>query len=152
MEAVMLEAFSTPSNRVWTFVFLGAGTVLAVAAGAAGISDNALGILMAYLAAICFVLAVAHPWKSSKQYRRLLAASVIGFVAFTVLHIPFENLADEGGSGLGDDLLGALGAAFFLIATVLCPAGFVVGAVGSLVTWMRERHLRPSGTAPPRPA
>ena len=147
----MLEALSTPRNRVWTFVFLGAGAVLAVAAVAEGISDNALGILMAYLAAICFVLAVAHPWKSSKQFHRLLAASVVGFVAFVVLHIPFQNLADEGG-GLADDVLGALGGAFFLLATMLCPAGFVVGAVGSVVTWMRERHSRPSGTAPPRPA
>lgn len=147
----MLEAFSIPRNRVWTLVFLGAGAVLAVAAAAEGISDNALGILMAYLAAICFVLAVAHPWKSSKQFRRLLAASIIGFVAFAVLHVPFENLADEGG-GLGDDVLGAFGAAFFLIATMLCPAGFVVGAVGTVVTWMRERHSRPSGTPPPRPA
>lgn len=87
----MLEAFSIPRNRVWTLVFLGAGAVLAVAAAAEGISDNALGILMAYLAAICFVLAVAHPWKSSKQFRRLLAASIIGFVAFAVLHVPFRE-------------------------------------------------------------
>jgi hypothetical protein len=146
----MSEARSTPRNRVRTFVFLGAGAVLAVTAAVEGISDNAPQILIAYLAAICFVLAVAHPWKSSKQFHRLLAASVIGFVAFAVLHIPFENLDDEGG-GLGGDLLGALGAAFLLIATMLCPAGFVVGAVGSVVTWMRERRSRPSGTAP-RPA
>jgi hypothetical protein len=147
----VLQALSTPHNRVWTFVFLGAGAALAVAAAAQGISDNALGILMAYLAAVCFVLAVAHPWKSSKPFRQLLAASVVGFVVFTVLHIPFENLTDEG-SGLGDDLLGAVGAALFLIATMLCPAGFVVGAVGSVVTWMRERHSQPSGTATARPA
>lgn len=148
----MLQALSTTHNRVWTLVFLGAGAALAVAAAVQGISDNALGILTAYLAAVCFVLAVAHPWKSSKQFRQLLAVSVIGFVVFTVLHIPFENLEDEGGSGLGDGLLGAVGAASFLIATMLCPAGFVVGAVGSLVTWMRERHSRPSGTAAARPA
>lgn len=148
----MLKALSTARNRVWTFVLLGAGAVLAVAAGAEGTSDNALGILMAYLAAICFVLAVVHPWKSSKQFLRLLVASVIGFVAFTILHIPLENLADEGASGLGDDLLGALGAAFFLLATMLCPAGFVVGAVGSVVMRLRERQSRPRGAAPARPA
>jgi hypothetical protein len=147
----VLQALSNPHNRVWTFVFLGAGAALAAAAAAQGISDNALGILMDYLAAVCFVLAVAHPWKSSKPFRQLLAASVVGFVVFTVLHIPLENLADDG-SGLGDDLLGVVGAAFFLIATMLCPAGFVVGAVGSVVTWMRERNSRPSGTATARPA
>jgi hypothetical protein len=53
---------------------------------------------------------------------------------------------------LGDDVLGALGATFFLIATMLCPAGFVVGAVGSVVTWMRERQSQPGGTTSPRPA
>lgn len=148
----MVQAFSTAHNRIWTFIFLALGAVLAVVAAARGISDSAPRILMAHLAAVCFVLAVAHPWRSSKQFRRLLAGSVIGFVVFTVLHIPLENLADEEGSGLGDDLLGAVGAAFFLIATMLCPAGFVVGAVGSAVTWMRERHSRPSGTAAARPA
>lgn len=147
----MLEAFSTPRNRPWTFVFLGVGALLAVAAAARGTSDNTVGILMAYLAAISFVLAVVHPWKSSQQFRRLLAASVIGFVAFAVLHVPFENLADEAG-GWSDDLLGAVGGAFFLIATVVCPAGLVVGAIGSLVTWMQERRSRPSGMRPHRPA
>ncbi len=146
----MLEAFSR-RNRFWTLVFLGAGVALVAAAAVEGISDNAPGIVMAYLAAIFFVLAVAHPWKSSKQFLRLLVASTIAFVVFVVLHTPFENLADEGG-GLGDDVLGALGGAFFLIAVMLCPAGFVVGAVGTAVTWMRERHSRPSGSQPPRPA
>jgi uncharacterized membrane protein (GlpM family) len=141
---------STRRNRVRTFVILGAGAVLAVAAAARGISDDVPGLLLAYPAACCLVLAVAHSWRSSKQFRRLLVASLVGFVVFTALHIPLENLADEEGAW-GDDVLGALGATFFLIATMVCPAGVVVGAVGSVVTWMRERQSPPGATVPPRP-
>jgi hypothetical protein len=128
----------TPRNRARTLILLGAGAGFAAGALAVGISDNAVGVVLAYLAAICVVVAVAHSWRSSRQFGRLMVASIIGFVAFAALHIPFENLAGETG-GLGNDLLGALGATFFLIATVLCPAGLVVGAAGVVVSRMRSR-------------
>jgi hypothetical protein len=137
----MLDAFSTPRNRNRTFIFLGIGAVFAVAAAAAGIDDNPRGLLMAYLSAISFVVAFVHPWKASQHFRRLLYASVLGFVVFGVLHNVFEALASTAGAAsLGRDLLDGAGAAFFIVATLLCPPGFLVGAVGAIVMSIQERH------------
>lgn len=144
----MLDAFSTKRNRNRTFVFFAVCIVLGVAAAVVGISDNLPGVLLAYLSAIAFVVAFVHPWKTSKQFRRLIYASALGFVVFGVLHNVFHGLASKvGGSGLAHGLLGGAGAAFFLIAIMLCPPGLLVAAVGAIVMYRRERHSQPGAPA-----
>jgi hypothetical protein len=139
----MPEAFSTPSNRNRTFILLGISAVLVTAATIVGISDNPPGLIMMYLSAVSFVAAFVHPWKASKQFQRLLYASGLGVVVFVILHLLSENLASTiDATGLGDDLLAGAGAAFFVLGTVLFPAGFLIGAVGAVVMSVRERHSR----------
>jgi hypothetical protein len=146
----MLEALSTTRNRNRTFILLGICGVLAATAATMGISDNPPGLLMAYLSATTLVVAFVHPWKASQPFRRLLYTSGLGFVLFAVLHNVFEGLAaTTGASGLVGDLLDVAGGAFFGIATLLCPPGFLVGAVGAVAMSIRERHSHPgaAGTA-----
>ena len=143
----MIDALSTPHNRIRTLIFLVTCGLSAIAAAAVGIDDNPHGILLAFLAATAFVLAFVHPWRTSRQFRRLLYASALGLVVFGLLHIMFDVTASNlGGSGLVHDLLSA-GAAIFLITTLVCPSGLLVGAVGAMVMAIRNRrHLTPGPT------
>jgi len=137
----MIDALSTPRNRIRTLILLVICGLSAIAAATAGISDNPPGILLAFIAAIAFVLAFVHPWRTSRQFRRLLYASALGFVVFGLLHNVFEAIAwNLGGSGLVHGLLNAVGAAFFLIAILVCPPGLLVGAVGAVVMSIRNRR------------
>jgi hypothetical protein len=142
----MIDAFSTPRNRILTYILLVICGLLAIAAAAAGIDDNPPGILLAFLAAVAFVLAFVHPWSTSRQFMRLLYASVLGFVVFGLLHNVFEALASNlGGTGLVAGVLNVIGAAFFLIATLVCPPGLLVGAVGAIVMSIRNRRRSTPG-------
>jgi hypothetical protein len=135
----MLEAFSTPRDRNRAFILLGASAVLAAAAAAVGIDDNPPGLLLAFLSGCALVVAFVHPWKTSKQFVRLIYASLLVFVVSVVLHNVFEGVASRVGvSGLAQGLLGWAGGAFFLIATMVCPAVLVVGLVGAVVMSIRK--------------
>ena len=142
----MIDALSTPRNRIRTFILLVICGLSAIAAAAVGIDDNPPGILLAFFAATAFVLAFVHPWRTSRQFRRLLYASVLGFVVFGLLHNVFEAVASNlGGSGLVQDLLNVAGGALFLIATLVCPPGLLVGAVGAVIMSIRNRQGPTSG-------
>ena len=130
-------------NRNRSLVLLAVCGVLAAAAGVVGIDDNPPGIALAYVSATALVLAFVHPWKTSKQFRRLIYMSVGGFVAFAVLSNVLEALAPRvSTSGPLGGLLGGAGAAFFLIATLLCPPGLLVGVIGAVAKARREHHSR----------
>ena len=83
----MIDAFSTPHNRSKTIIFLVICGLSAIASVVVGIEDNLPGILLALLAAIAFILAFAHPWRSARKFVFLLLASVLGIVLFIVLDI-----------------------------------------------------------------
>ena len=142
----MLEAFSIPRNRNRTLILLTVCGALGVAAGAVGISDNLPGVLLAFLSACAFVVAVVHPWKASKQFRRVLYASALGFLGFVVLHNVLEAVASNV-DGFVHDLLGGASAVVFVAATLLCPAGVLVGAVGAVVMSRREHHSLPGASS-----
>ena len=128
------------------FALWGICGLLAIAAALVGIDDNLPGILLALLAAIALVLAFVHPWRTSRQFRRLLYASALGFVIFGVLSNVFEAIALKiGSTGPMQDLLNGAGAVFFLMAILICPAGLLVGAVGAVVMSIRNRRRPPSG-------
>ena len=142
----MIDALSTPRNRIRTLIFLVISGLSAIAAAAVGIDDNPPGILLAFLAAIAFVLAFVHPWRTSRQFRRLLYASVLGFVVSVLFHNVFEAIASNlGSSGLVHDLFNGAGAVLFLIATLVCPSGLLVGAVGALIMFIRNRRRATPG-------
>ena len=137
----MIEALSTHRNRVVSVVCVAIAGVLAAAAGFVGISDNPPGILLAYGAAAALVLAVVHPWRSSRQYRYLLYASVLGFVTFAVLHNVFEVVAGRmSGPAFVVAVLQGIQVAAFLIAVLVCPPALILGAVGAVAMWVRNRR------------
>jgi biotin transporter BioY len=134
----MLEAFSTPQNRNRTVVLLAVCVLLALAALVVGIADNPPGILLAFLAAAALASAFAHPWRSSKSFRRLMYASGAGFLVFTVLHNVFYAMTIVPDLPRSAEVVfSGMGVACFLIAILLCPPFFVVGAVGAVVTALR---------------
>ena len=75
-----------------------------------------------------------HRWRKVWEYLILLGASVIGFAVGVVLHNVFYGF----GKVTADItvlhyLFEFLHVAFFLIAIFVCPAGLLVGVVGSIV-------------------
>jgi len=138
----MTSAFSTPHNRKMTLSLLAICGLLAIAAVAAGIEDNLPGILLAFLAAIAFVLAFVHPWRTARQFMILLLASILGFVLFTILVIFLDTAAqDPATTGALQDLLESpVVNAVNIIIAMICPAAFTVGAVGSVAMFIRNRR------------
>ena len=122
----MIEAFSKSQWRR-TLLFLVISGVLAAAAGAVGVSDNLPGLSLALLSATALVLAFVHPWRTPKRFLLLTGASVLAFVASTIL----SNVFGDGS---------AAGGAFFFIAIWLCPAGLLVGIIGAVTTFIASRR------------
>ncbi len=142
----MLEALSTPRNRTLTFVFLAICCATAAGAAVVGISDNPPGIFLAFGAATALILAFVHPWRTAKQFGLFLCASVAGFVIFGILHNVFEGVAGEVDSMRAlQVLLQGLGVAAFLLALLICPPAILVGAVGSVVMFIRNRRRPTQG-------
>jgi membrane-anchored glycerophosphoryl diester phosphodiesterase (GDPDase) len=138
----MTSAFSTPHNRKMTLILLAICSLLAIAAVAVGIDDNLPGILLAFLAATAFVLAFVHPWRTAKKFLFLLLASVLGFVLYIILNIILDSVAQNPAtSGALQDLIQSpVVNALSLIIAMVCPAAFIVGAVGSVVMFIRSHR------------
>jgi len=138
----MSDAFSTPSNRIKALILLAICGLLAIAAVAVGIEDNLPGILLAFLAATTFVLAFAHTWRTARKFMFLLLASVLGLVLFVILNIILDTVAQNPAtSGALQDLIQSPFAnTLSLISVMVCPAAFIVGAVGSVAMFIRNRR------------
>jgi hypothetical protein len=139
---IMIAAFSTPHNRTKTFILLAVCGLLAIAAATVGIDDNLPGVLLAFLAATAFVLAFVHPWRTAKKFVLLLLASVLGFVLYIILNIILDTaVQDSATAGALQDLLQSpVADALSIIIAMLCFAAFIVGAVGSVAMFMRNRR------------
>jgi hypothetical protein len=138
----MIAAFSTPHNRTKTFMLLAVCGLLAIAAAVVGVDDNLPGVLLAFLAATAFVLACVHPWRTAKKFVLLVLASMLGFVLYIALNIVLDTAAQDpaSASALQDLLQSPIAAALSVIIAILCPAAFIVGAVGSVAMFMRNRR------------
>ena len=138
----MIDALSTPRNRIRTFILLVICGLMAIAAAAVGIDDNPPGILLAFLSATAFVLAFVHPWRTARKFMFLLLASVLGFVLFIILNIIFDSVAQNPAtSGALQDLMQSPAVdALNLIIAMVCPAAFIIGAVGSVAMFIRNRR------------
>ena len=138
----MSDAFSTPSNRIKALILLAICGLLAIAAVVVGIDDDPPGILLAFLAATAFVLAFAHSWRTARKFMFLLLASVLGFVLFIILNIILDTVAQNPAtSGALQDLIQSPFAnTLSLISVMVCPAAFIVGAVGSVAMFIRNRR------------
>ena len=138
----MTGAFSAPHNRKTTLILLAICGLLAIAAVAVGIDDNPPGVLLAFLAATAFVLAFVHPWRTARKFMFLLLASVLGFVLYIILNIILDTAAqDPATAGALQDLLQSpVVDALSIIIAMICAAAFIVGAVGSVAMFIRNRR------------
>jgi hypothetical protein len=133
-------------KRKKVFTVLGIFCALVISAIVVGVSDNMPGIVLCYLAAVVLVVAATHSWRRTKRFLILLVASVIAFFVFVVLHNAFYALAIlTNHIAALSHLMEAFHVVFFLIAIFLCPATFLVGAVGSIVCAIIERRRRAIG-------
>ncbi len=137
----MLEAWVTSRKWTLTLVFLVISCAFALAAIVIGIDDNPPGIVLAFCAVAALVFAFVHPWRTARQFRRLLFASVLGLVVFAILHNAFGALAAKAvtASALQSVLQGFSVATFFL-AVLFFPVAVLIGAVGAVVTFVVNRR------------
>jgi hypothetical protein len=72
----------------------------------------------------------------------LLLASVLGFVLYIILNIILDTAAqDPTTAGALQDLLQSpVVDASSMIIAMICPAAFIVGAVGSVAMFIRNRR------------
>jgi len=127
------ELTSTKGNRKVTLFWIAICGGSLVAAFVVGISGNLPGLALCYIASVSIILAFVHSWRRVKYFSILLTASLIGFFVFVVLHNVFYGLGQLAVNiNILRQLLDFLHAVFFIIATLICPAGLLVGAVGSI--------------------
>jgi hypothetical protein len=115
-----------------TYVYLSLSIVSVAVALIIGIDDNPPGILLCFIGSILFILAFTYSWKRAKTFILLAVFSLLGLVISAILHNVFEAVGGEG------TFPGAIGVVFFLIAIFICPAGLLVGIVGSIVKSLRK--------------
>lgn len=138
----MIDALSTQPNRIKTFILLVICGLLAIAAIAVGIDDNPPGILLAYLAATAFVLAFAHPWRTARKFMLMLLVSVLGFALFVIMNIISDSIAQNPTASIvvKNLIQSSFMESLNLIIAMICPATFIVGAVGSVAMFIRSRR------------
>ena len=134
MKLSFSQGCSARCHRTTLLLFTTGGCAL-VAALLVGVADNLPGLVLCYVAATAFILALVHTWRSAKRYLILLVASLLGFLLTVVLHNLFYALSEVASEYVGlVQVLGLLEVAFFLVAVLVCPPGALVGAVGAVVT------------------
>ena len=138
----MTIAFSTRHNRKMTVILLAVCGLLAIAAVVVGIDENLPGILLAFLAATAFVLAFVHPWRTTRQFMFLLLASVLGFILFIILSMISDSIVQNPASSdtLQKLIESPVNEALSIIFAMLCSAAFLVGVVGAVVMFIRNRR------------
>ena len=130
---------SLRSTQRLRLIFLAVAVVLLGAALAVGISDNPPGIALAFLSSIAVVLALTIGLHTARQYVILLLGSLLLFVVTAVLHNVFEAAGSAAGTAWLKNAGEAVGVLFFMLAIFLCPAGVVVGAIGTFAALLRPR-------------
>ena len=86
-----------------------------------------VGVVLTGLGVTLLVLTVKRKMSAGlKKFLLLTEASFVGFPVFVILHNAVSAL------------LNTEEAAFFSLATIVCPVGFLVGAVGSIVLRVKK--------------
>jgi len=141
----MIDAFSTRSNRIKTLILLVICCFSAIASTIVGINENPPGILLALLAAVTFVLAFSHPWRTARKFMFLLMAAVFGFVLFIIISIVSDSIVQNPASSdaLQNLIQSPVNEALSIIFAMLCSAAFLVGVVGAVFMFIRSRIQKP---------
>ena len=95
-----------------------------------------IGVVLTGLGVTLLVLTVKTKIAGKlKKFLLLTEASFVGLPVFVILHNAVSAL------------LNTEEAVFFTLATIVCPIGFLVGAVGSIVLATRNKPTAPTGTS-----
>lgn len=136
----MLKKFAMPKRSRKELSIL-ALIFCALVTGAAliGVSDNMPGIVLCYLAAAVPFIALTRTWRKIRRFLTLMAASFAGFFVFVLLHNAFYALTIiTSHITMLSRLMEGLHVTSFIVAIFICPTGFVVGAAGSAVLFIRR--------------
>ncbi len=78
-----------------------------------------------------------------RKFLLLIGVSATGFFVFALLHnfmSPLEKITED--IFILSYLIQGLSVIFFLLAVLICPIGFLVGLVGSIVLLIKKRQKR----------
>jgi hypothetical protein len=130
-------------KRKEVFILAGVFCALIISAVVIGISDNTPGIVLCYLAFVVLAVAPTRTWRKTRRFLILLGASALGFLVFVVLHNAFYALTMLTSHIVAlSHVMTAFHVICFVIAIFLCPATFLVGAVGSIACAVMGRRKR----------
>lgn len=74
-----------------------------------------------------------------KKYLLLTGFSAVGFFVFVVLHNMFYALAELSKDiAILPNILEVFHATFFIISVIVCPIGFLIGIVASIILFLRK--------------
>lgn len=137
---VFSELFGNKSNRKIMFTFLGLTCIFLTSAFIIGIPENPPGLVLFFLGVTSFILAFVHYWRKREQYVILLLASGIGFPVFVILHNLCYGLGKRSADIIAlSQIFEFLHVLFFLIAIFICPPGILIGAVGGIVMYFKNK-------------
>ena len=133
----MLEKLLIPiRSRKGILIPAALSCALLIGAFLVGIGDNIPGIVLVYLAVAVLFVALVHNWRELKKFLILMGASSAGFVVFVLLHNALYGLVYVmmlNRPDLDEPF-------FFVLAVFVCPVGFLVGVVGSVVLFIKRRR------------
>ena len=128
-----------------TFILAGLSGASVIGAILVGISDNVPGIVLCYIAAILLFITFTHSLREMKRFLILTGASLVGFFVFVFLHNAFYGLGIiTSNIPVVSHFMEFSHVAFFCLAVFVCPPGFVVGAVGSVILGVRKLRSKQS--------
>ena len=139
----LLKLPGNKSNRKVTFTFLIISIISLVIAFIIGIADNPPGLILCFLGVVALIIVFVHRWRKAKNYLILFVASLIGFPVFAILHnvmYGLEKMVVD--IIILSQLLRFLDVLFFLIALMVCPPGILVGVVGSIVFYFKNKMTK----------
>ncbi len=125
-------------SRKGIFILAAIFCALVIGAVLIGVSDNMPGIVLCYLATTVLFIALIRNWRELRKFLILLGASFVGFFISVFLHnilyaLIFVRMLNK--PDLDEPF-------FFIIAIFVCPIGFLVGAVGSVVLFIKRRRAK----------
>ena len=133
----MLEKFLISiRSRKGILILAALSCALLISAVLVGIGDNIPGIVLVYLAVTVLFVALVRNWRELKKFLILMGASSAGFVVFVLLHNALYGLVYVmmlNRPDLDEPF-------FFVLAVFVCPVGFLVGVVGSVVLFIKRRR------------
>lgn len=132
------------SKRTLSLSLAAFGVILLLTSLIVGVSDNLPGIIIMFLGILSLILSVTHIWKGHKIYLKFFVYSVAGFFVSVLFHnllYAFAELNQD--VAWAHDLIVLVATFFFVLAVLIFPATSLVGLVGLLISFYRnKRHSK----------